>query len=137
MSNFLNSAFTDLNSLISINSDEVRTNTLYVNGVQIVANSSNFDTINCSKLVCQNDLSSNTIYATTSIQNVPVAKYAYLTNVTSDIQAQFNNIPNIYPTKTQLTNNFNSFALIMANTYVTKTTYNAFVTTTNNTFNNT
>jgi hypothetical protein len=135
MSNFLNSTFTDLNSLVSINSDEIRTNTLYVNGIQIVANSSNFSTINCSKLICQNDISSNTIYATTSIQNVPVAKFAFL-DATSSIQTQFNNIPNIYPTKTQLTNNFNSFGLIMANTYVSKTTYNAFVTTTQNTFNN-
>ena len=92
MSNFLNSAFTDLNSLVSINSDEVRTNTLYVNGVQILANSSNFDIIDCWKLICQNDISSNTIYATISIQNIPVAKFAFLLNVSSDIQAQFNNI---------------------------------------------
>ena len=92
MSNFLNSGFTDLNALVNINSDEVRTNTLYVNGVQITANSSNFSTINCQQLICQNDISSNTIYATTSIQNVPVAKFAYLTNVSSDIQSQFNNV---------------------------------------------
>ena len=121
MSNFLNSAFTDLNSLISINSDEVRTNTLYVNGVQIVANSSNYDTINCQNLICQNDISSNTIYATSTIQNVPVAKFAFLTNVSSDIQSQFNNITNNYATKTQVTNNFNTYSVIMANTYVFKT----------------
>jgi len=136
MSNFLNNGFTDLNCLTNIDSDEIRTNTLYVNGVQIVANSSNFDIINCSELICQNDISSNTIYATTSIQNVPVAKFVYLINVSSDIQAQFNNITNNYATKTQVSNNFNSFGAIMANTYVTKTTYNSFVTTTNNNFNN-
>ena len=130
MSNFLNSAFTDLNSLISINSDEVRTNTLYVNGIQITANSSNFTTINCSKLICQNDISSNTIYATTSIQNVPVAKFAYLTNVSSDIQSQFNNITTNYATKTQVTNNFNSYNTQVANTYATKSSLNNYVLTT-------
>ena len=137
MSNFLNSAFTDLNSLISINSDEVRTNTLYVNGVQIVANSSNFSTINCQQLICQGDLSSNTIYATTSIQNVPVAKFAYL-DPTSSIQNQFNNITTNYATKTQVSNNFNSFGLLMSNTYATKTHLSSYAssTTLTNTLSN-
>ncbi len=136
MSNFLNNGFTDLNGLTNIDSDEIRTNKLYVNGVQIIANSSNFDIIDCSKLICQGDLSSYTIYATVSIQNVAVAKFAFLLNVTSDIQAQFNNITNNFATKTQVTNNFNSYSVIMANTYVTKTTYNSFVTTTNDNFSN-
>ena len=136
MSNFLNNGFTDLNALTNIDSDEIRTNKLYVNGVQIIANSSNFDIIDCSKLICQNDISANTIYAVTSIQNVPVAKFDFLLNVTSDIQAQFNNITTNFPTKTQVTNNFNSYNTQVVNTYVTKTTYNAFVTTLNNTFPN-
>lgn len=136
MSNFLNSGFTDLNCLTNIDSDEIRTNTLYVNGVQIVANSSNFSTINCQQLICQNDISANTIVAVTSIQNVPVAKYEFLLNVTSDIQAQFNNITTNFATKTQVTNNFNSYNTQVVNTYVTKTTYNAFVVTLQNTFPN-
>jgi hypothetical protein len=126
MSNFLNSGFTDLNCLTNIDSDEIRTNTLYVNGVQIVANSSNFSTINCQQLICQGDLSSNTIYATTSIQNVPVSKFAYL-DPTSSIQNQFNNITTNYATKTQVSNNFNSFGLLMSNTYATKTQLNSYV----------
>ena len=109
MSNFLNNGFTDLNALTNIDSDEIRTNKLYVNGVQIIANSSNFDIIDCSKLICQNDISCNTLYAVTSIQNVPVAKFDFLLNVSSDIQAQFNNITTNFPTKTQVTNNFNSY----------------------------
>jgi len=127
MSNFLNNGFTDLNCSTNIDSDEIRTNTLYVNGVQIVANSSNFDIIDCSKLICQGDLSSNTIFATISIQNVPVAKFAFLLNVTSDIQAQFNNIPVVYATKTQVTNNFNSYNSQVVNTYATKTQLNSYV----------
>ena len=51
MSNFLNSGFTDLNALVNINSDEIRTTTLYVNGILIDPNSVNFSTINCSKLM--------------------------------------------------------------------------------------
>ena len=109
MSNFLNSGFTDLNCLINIDSDEIRTNKLYVNGIQVEANSINSPTINCQQLICQNDISSNITYATTSIQNVPVAKFAFLTNVSSDIQSQFNNITNYYAIKTQVTNNFNSY----------------------------
>ena len=92
MSNFLHSGYTDLNSLTKFDADEIRTQTLYVNGILIEPNSNIFDNITCTNLICQNDISSNKIYATTSIQNVPVAKYAFLTNVSSDIQSQFNSL---------------------------------------------
>lgn len=91
MSNFLNSGFSDLNALTNIDADEIRTATLYVNGILIEPNSNIFDVITCSKLICQYDISCNTLYATTSIQGVPVSKFAYLTNITSDIQEQLNN----------------------------------------------
>ena len=38
MSNFLENAYTDLNKLISINADEVRTNSLYINDVLVDPN---------------------------------------------------------------------------------------------------
>ena len=96
MSNFLNSGFTNLNSLTNFDADEIRTNTLYVNGILIEPNSNIFDVITCSQLICQNDISANTIHAVTSIQDVPVSKFAFLKNVTSDIQDQFNSIANTY-----------------------------------------
>jgi len=113
MSNFLDSNYQDLNGLTNISSDEIRTNVLYVNGLLIDPNSTNLNNINCKTLTCEGDLSSNTIYAVTSIQNVPVSKYAYLLNVSSDIQSQFTNIPNNYVLSSFLTSNYRN------NTYLT------------------
>jgi len=87
----LNSAYTDLNSSININADEVRTQNLYVDGIMILPNSVNMNKINCQTLTCQYDMSANTIEAVTSIQGIPVAKFAYL-DPTSSIQTQFNSL---------------------------------------------
>ena len=99
--NNIENAFTDLNNLISINADEVRTNNLYVDGILILPSSTNFNNINCQTLTCQTDLSSNTLYATVSIQGVPVAKFAFL-DATSSIQGQFNNITTNYVSNSSL-----------------------------------
>ena len=108
MSNFLDSNYQDLNGLTNISADEVRTNTLDINGLLIDPNSTNFNDINCETLICQGDLSSNTLYATTTIQNVPISKYAYLLNVSSDIQSQFSNITNNYVLTTALNTTLNN-----------------------------
>ena len=83
MSNFLNNAYSNLSNLININADEVRTTNLYVDGVLVVPTSTNFNNINCQTLTCQTDLSANTLYATTSIQGVPAAKFVTMYAVIS------------------------------------------------------
>jgi hypothetical protein len=133
MSNFLNSDYQDLNGLTNISADEVRTNVLYVNGLLIDPNSTNFNNINCETLTCEGDLSSNTIYAVTSIQNVPVSKYAFLLNVSSDIQSQFTNIINNYVLSSFLSSNYrnntylttNLPTLAAANTFTGNNTFSA------------
>ena len=120
MSNFLNNGFTNLNALTNIDADEIRTNALYVNGILIEPNSNIFDVITCSQLICQYDISANTIHAVTSIQGVPVAKYAFLLNVSSDIQAQFNNIATNYVTNSSLSSTLLNYMLISSlSNYVT------------------
>ena len=52
MSNFLHSGFTDLNSLTKFDADEIRTHTLYVNGILIEPNSNIFNNITCTNLIC-------------------------------------------------------------------------------------
>ena len=122
MSNFISNTYGDLNGLTNINADEVRTSKLYVDDILIMPNSVNMNNINCQTLTCQTDISSNKLYATTSIQGVPVVKFGFL-DATSSIQTQFNTLisnASTYLTTTSAASMYATIAnLLIANTNIT------------------
>jgi len=150
MSNLLNGGYTQLNDLIQVNADDIQTEsintkTLYINN--ILFNPTGIDTSDLATLSTTQTISGVKSFSGTqvfssiqlnsdlivnsggtTIPNTTLQKIAFLANVTSDINAQFNN----YVLTTSLTTTLNNYVLTTAlSNYITSssltTTLNNYV----------